>query len=748
MAGSSDRWWAGDLPMDTMGFAGHEARLATLQRLLTQGPTGGPVTLTGIAGIGKTRLALRVAGALRPRFEHGAWFADLARLRDPALLAGCLIRVFHGQDHGARPAAETLTAHLAHRRALLVLDHCDDFAAECARLLPGLLAAAPGLRVLATAARPLGVPGEHVVEVPPLTTPTAGEPSRAGEPDRKPGSETMEMFTLLGHGPAEPTGGGPALPALAELGRRLGGIPLGVSLAAGRLRSCSADELLPSLAAHVPPPPPTGGPSGDASGDTSGGGADGAAGTVPAGTVPGGSVPTDTVPDGSVPGGSVPGHADRLRAILDWAYERCDPDERLLWARLSVFAPGFDAAAAEHACTESRLRQVQIGPILDRLVSASIVERLDDSEGTRYRLPRAVADYGRERLRALGEETTLLQRHRDFYLRRVRDGEEAWPGGRQVAWYRCLNRDLPNIRAAVAFCLHRPAEHLAGLILVSSLWYFWSSANLFREGRHYLDLLLRVVTAPSAARTKALWVCGGLAAMQGDFAYASRRAAECVTRAEAERDATAAAYGTQVAGTVALLDGDAALAISRLSKAIGRHRARGELSPGLMLGLPQLAAAYGAVGQTAGARALLTECASVCDERGELWARGHTLFVLGRVAYADGDIDEAWTHVRLSLRIKRLFDDVPGMARCLELLAWVAAGQGNAERAARLLGAAVEIGGVPGQSRSPGLSERHRCERRVRESLGDATYESVAAEGARLAISDAIAYALGEEFPV
>ncbi|HEY9522166.1 MAG TPA: hypothetical protein VIR33_02920, partial [Thermopolyspora sp.] len=177
------------------------------------------------------------------------------------------------------------------------------------------------------------------------------------------------------------------------------------------------------------------------------------------------------------------------------------------------------------------------------------------------------------------------------------------------------------------------------------------------------------------------------------------------------------------------------------------HRARGELSPGLMLGLPQLAHAYGAVGETEGARALLAECTLVCDERGELWARGYASFVLGLIAHTEGDFDAAWAHARVSLRVKRLFDDVPGSALCLELLAWVAAGQGNAERAARLLGAAGANRGTIGTSR-PDVTlyapEHHRCERRARAALGDATYETIAAEGARLGITDAIAYALGE----
>ncbi|MEV5410163.1 hypothetical protein AB0K60_15175 [Thermopolyspora sp. NPDC052614] len=691
------------------------------------------VTLTGARGIGKTRLALRTAAGLRGDFTHGAWFVGLAGLSDPELLPMVVMRALRAQDQTARPAVEALADYLAGKRLLLVLDSCQDLADACAALLEVLLPAAPGLTVLATATGALGVPGETECVVPPLALPNTALPN-AALPD-----PTLPDPTLPVPAPrngAQPNGAQPngALPDddaeamsllrerldvarrgagrepdphdradLRELCRLVGGVPLGIELVAARLAHLPASLALAGLGKWV-------------------------------------------ARHEEAPG--VISHAGTLRAVLDWTYELCEPEERRLWLELSVFAPDFDAQAARYVSRHSGRPSGPDGPPLGRLVAAGLVVAREHAGEMRHHVPGALAEYGRHRLRELGDESLVLEAHRDFYLRRAREGEVAWAGGEQVRWQRRLGRDLPNIRAALGYCLRRPAEHEAGLLMACSLWYLWLAGGLAREGRHFLDRLLKVATAPSATRTKALWVCGGVAAVQGDLDWARRRATECLGRAGQEGDLAAAGYGTHVLGVVSLLSGDDDTAIIRITEAIGRHRATGELTPGLLLGLSQLAAAYDRTGVAEHARHLLAECLAKCNEAGELWARGFAVHVRGVAAFRAGDLDAAWAHARDALRIKRLFEDVAGSALCLELLAWVAAGQGNAERAARLMGAAQENWSVFGLSHSGSpfdIPQHAECERIARDTLGDAAYEAVLEEGRRLDLIDAIAYALGED---
>mgnify|MGYP002622752549 CR=1 FL=1 len=732
MAGPDIPRWAGNLPPDTSSFIGRAGELDGITKLLSHSRL---VTLTGVRGIGKTRLARRAAEGLRGDYPQGAWFVDLSGLSDPELLPLVVTWALRAQDQTARPAAEALADYLAGKRLLLVLDSAQEHRAACANLLRTLLPAADGLRVLVTATEPLGVPGESVLPVPPLTLP---EPGRGGEaeamrllldrmrdaldaagaaagagPDAGPPDDpAMDPAGDPGTDPqADPDRGGgeagapPAArhdPAdLAELCRMLGGIPLGIELAAARLARMPAHLAVAGLGKWL-------------------------------------------ARHEDAPGVITP--AGRLRATLDWTHELCDEPERRLWAELSVFAPGFDAQAAEHVFRHAGPGGGRAAP-LGRLVRAGLVVA-EQADEVRYRVPGAVAEHGRQRLWERGETSLVLERHRDFYLRRIREGEIAWSGGEQVRWYRRLNRDLPNIRTALAFCLRRPAEHEAGLFMACSLWYLWVAAGLLREGRHYLDRLLRVATAPSATRTKALWVCGSVAALQGDLDGAHRRAIECLGRADHEGDLAADGYGRHLLGTIALLSGDHGTATNRLAEAVGRHRTTGELTPGLLLGLPQLAMACEHTGERGQARDLLAEALAKCNEAGELWARGIVVHVRGLVEHGAGNFDTAWADARYALRIKRLFEDVAGSAQCLELLAWVSAGQGHPERAARLLGAAREIWHVFGLSPAGAAYElpQHReCERVVRDTLGPEVYEAMLDEGRRLDLGDAIAYALGED---
>ncbi len=675
----AEKRWAGNLPAETTSFAGRTQLRAEIRRALTATRL---VTLAGVGGVGKTRLAVRTAADMRAQFPHGVWLADLSGLRDTRLLVTAIATTLGVQDRRTGSEIDALTEYLADKSLLLILDSFEHLANSCALLTEILLPAAPGLRILATGRQPLNLRGERVYTVPPLQLPGHGETT----------SEATRLLT-------ERASGFTAAPgdeaAIARLCRRLDGIPLALELAAVRLGEIAPERLLSEL--------------------------------------------DDRFQRQKT---SAPRH-QTLRTAIGWSHELCRSEERLLWARISIFPGGFDLPAAQYICSDLNLSPQTIEQVLDRLVAKSIVLRTGD----RYRMLDTIAEFGQHWLRALDEEYQIRRRHRDFYLRRARQGEVAWSGRHQEEWYRRTILDHANFRAALDFSLNTPREREAGLVLASTLWYHWACCGAVREGRHYLDRAIDLVTTPSAARTKALWVCGWVSALQGDTEHAAELAEAARLQSQTHHDPTGSAYAAQVAGLPAFLSGDLDTAIASWTVALDHHRANGELNPGFLVTLPQLAMALALTGELSQAKAALNECISICDEAGEVWSRSITCSVLSMVELLSGDLDQAWSHARSALHGKTLFDDVIGTTMCIELLAWVAAARGDGERAAKLFGAAV------GNWRAFGLPlfesafyEVHhdQFERAARELIGDGRFAALHADGLAMDLPEAVAYALAE----
>jgi predicted ATPase len=296
----------GNLPSATAGFVGRRAEIAEIRRCLARSRL---VTLTGAGGVGKTRLALEVGGALLGARPDGVWFADLAVLREPARVAQTVASAIGVLDASARPAADRLVHHLADRDALLIVDSCEHLLLACAELIELVLRAAPGVHVLATSRETLEITGEHVHAVPPLGDDEAvrllGE--RAGA------LRAGFQITSDNHD------------AAARLCARLDGNPLAIELAATRLRTLSLPQLVERL--------------------------DDRFALLSAGS-------RTAVP-----------RQQTLRALIDWSHALCSPPERLLWARLSVFAGSFDLRAAEAICSAEDLPAEAVLDLLDRLVA-------------------------------------------------------------------------------------------------------------------------------------------------------------------------------------------------------------------------------------------------------------------------------------------------------------------------------------------------------------------------------------------
>src|SRR3954470_19315459 len=325
----------GNLPVDLTTFVGRGQEIA---RVRAQLPNCRLVTLTGVGGVGKTRLAVRVAGELTRAFPDGVWVVEFAALHDAELVPAAIAAALGVQIHTDRNPVDGLTQYLADREALLILDNCEHLIDSCASVAADILRSCPGIRIIATSREPLGISGEHIFAVPPLDVPASGA---AGSVQAA--IEYASVRLLVERAAAVQPGF--SLTAenwseIAEICRRLDGIPLALELAARRLRALSPAQLGERLGHR----------------------------------------------DGLLTGASrtaLP-RQQTLRALIDWSYDLCTPTEQLLWGRLSVFEDGFDLTAAENICSDEAIPQAQMLYAVAGLVDKSIITTVEDGSELRY----------------------------------------------------------------------------------------------------------------------------------------------------------------------------------------------------------------------------------------------------------------------------------------------------------------------------------------------------------------------------
>jgi Predicted ATPase len=686
----------GNLPRELTGFVGRTRLLATVRRHLADHRL---VTVTGIGGVGKSRTALRVAHAVRHLFPDGVWFVDLARVRDDAQVPQAIASAL-GLSGGSRPEPELLAEWAGQGRILLVLDACEHLVEGCANLVETLLSRCGELRVLVTSRQSLGVPGERTVPVPPLSLP-------GDDPAESPyDNESVRLFAERAAAavPDFVVDDG-NIDVVCELCRRLDGIPLAIELAAVRLRTLSPQQMLSALNDRF--------------------------------TLLTGASRT-----------ALPRHRT-LRAAIGWSHELCEPGERLLWARLSIFSGDFDLEAARAVCSGESLPEDQIMDLLAGLVEKSILLSTDDTGTRRYRLIDTLRDYGLEWLPKLGEVDALRARHRDHYLRLAEEAERAWSGPEQVDWFQRMLRERDNVRAALDFCLEHPGEVNVGLRLLSSLWFMWAACGYAREGRMLVERAL-AAAKPSREMCKALWVLSYACSAQGDIPGAIDAAERCKDHALQIGDPHAVILSTKMLGTAALLQGDVAKAQAYLGLMIELYQGGRALNPGLLPAIVEQALVLTQQGELGDAEDLLVECRRLCEERGEQWLRSHAGWAIALIQRATGRTAEAVANVKEAIRVKRLLHDVFGVLLAMDTLAALALDESDAERAAMLLGA-VEANGrrfgtAPHQA--PLLAVDH--ERSVKEchkELGEQPFQRAFDRGARMSLKEAITFAVAEVPP-
>jgi len=710
----------GNLAFEMTSFVGRVQALGEVNRLLSESRL---VTLTGAGGTGKTRLALRVAAQRRRAIADGVWFVDLTQLTDSPLLTqnaenpdelAFLVTATLGlRERSDGTALGTLVEQLADRQLLLILDNCEHLLPATAILAAALLRGCPGVRMLATSREPLIISGERLFPVPPLLAPDPGLQLSLADVIR---CESVSLFLAR----AQAVVPGFALTAdnqfaVAELCYRLDGLPLAIELAAARVRVLGPQQILDRLAGRF------------------------------------------NLLSGSTRG--VPERQRTLRACVDWSFDLCTEPERTLWARLSVFAGGFELDAVEGVCTDEDLPPADALAMVTSLVDKSILVRSNvgdgagngQAEAARYRMLETIRDYGQEKLIEAGEDLALRRRHRDWCQRLAARAGSEWISDRQAYWVARLGREHPNLRVAIEFCLTEPGEAEAALRLMGSLpQSYWPAGGLFGEGRRWLDRALAQATATTTLRARALLDSSHLATVQGDTAAGIRLLNEGEELARRLGGTVELGHAAFLRGLGALFANDLPVAVENLTRAWAILSEVADLDLDLYLQvLRTFGVASGLSGDQQRASTCVQEMLSIVEPRGEGRYRSAALWVGGLTAWLRRDLPQGVAHLVECLRLKRAWgsEDLYVTAWCLEVLAWIAADQQRHRPAATLLGAANALWrdiGSPIAAARHLVGFHHACERQIRDALGNAAYTDAYHHGHVLTSEDAIAYALDE----
>ena len=691
------------LPNPPTPLVGREREVGEVRELLIGGTR--LLTLTGIGGVGKTRLALEAARTLLDgdNFPDGASFVSLAPLRDPALAMPAVARSLGLREAEGRSSADALSAYLRERRTLLVLDNFEHLLGAAAAVA-GLIEACPRLRVLATSRAPLRVRGEQEYPVRPLALPPSTQDLAEEGVLRTPSGR---LFVERARAASPSFSLTPKnAPAVAAICWRLAGLPLALELAAARVRFLEPAALLPRL--------------------------DQALSTAWA--------------------RDLPERQRTMRAALDWSYGLLSEPERGVFRRLSVFAGGFALAAAEEvgAGEEPKATPDLLGP-LGALVEQSLVAPRSPEDGgeARYGMLEPVRQYGREKLEESGEEERIGERHAGYFValaERARTGLHE-PG--QVGWLDELAREHDNVGAAMTWLLER--GRLAEAASVGwGIHEFWFRRGYTGEGIRWMERTLAENGAlPAPARSRALYVASLLSFLRGEPDRAAAAADEAVAAARAAGTAGNSeilAYALGMQGLAAVSVGDLHAGEDVLHEALKLFRGLGDprsVCSGLY-GLANLALARG---DRDWATALLGEGEALSREAGD-WAMLATF--LGTQAIAarlEGDDARTAELLRESIGIAGMLHDDYNVGFCAAGLASAAAGEGRAERAARLFGAADALSERTGAGVSwavlRGLNERDLED--AREQIDAETFDADWAQGRAMTLEEAVAEALAND---
>lgn len=450
-----------NLPIQLTSFVGREEEVIELTKLLTGSRM---VTLAGVGGAGKTRLAIQTAAELLSNYEDGVWLVELAAITDPSKVPASVMDVLGIEEKASEDAMDTITRALAKKQILVILDNCEHIVDPAARFAATALGAGTGVSILATSREMLGVPGEYPFQVKSLASPDSLDTEVRAALLRYP---AVRLFSERGE-LARPGWRVSAENAdsVVQICQRLDGMPLAIELAAARLRMMPAEQIAERLDDRFR-------------------------------LLTGGSR-------------TVLPRQQTLEAAIDWSFDLLSDQEKTLFGRLAVFMGGFTLESAEAVCGVDPLDEYLVLDHVGHLVDKSLIQAEDTQDGARYRMLETLRQYARQRL-AESEEVEAMRRRHAEHIRALVD--EALPNLRgidEAYWFRRLDAELDNIRQAMSWALEANEPQLVQAI-AGSLYRYFMYRQRFVEGRDWAERAVAASDDPTADRARALLAAGTLA---------------------------------------------------------------------------------------------------------------------------------------------------------------------------------------------------------------------------------------------
>ncbi len=624
-----------NLPRQLTSFVGRENEVREVIAMLQRTRL---LTLTGIGGLGKTRLALQAAADAMDNYPDGVWFVELAPLRDERLVPQAVAVALGVKEEIGRPLIEALTKYVHDRRVLVILDNCEHLVQACADLAKTLMQSGTQLSLLATSREHLHISGESTYPLQALSIPTRDATLEVDELTR---CEAVRLFVDRATA-AQPRFrlSGTNAADLAWICRSLDGIPLALELAAARVRTMSVEAISERLADrfHL------------------------------------------------LTGGDRTGlpHHRTLRELIDWSHDLLSDEERVILRGCAVFAGGWTLDAAESVCSGKSLAQHEVLDVLTCLVEKSLVAF--SSEDGRYRMLETVREYAQEKLQPF-ERDALRTRHLEYYVAWVEKARPALSGAEQSIWLGRLDIELENLLAAHAWCGRADGGAALGLRLSHAIKPYWLNRGQLALGHRLTDEALQRETSRNASRCRGLADAGQISYFMGRYDSACHYLMESLVIAREIGDSQAAAKLLQPLGMACLGRGDATTARAHLAEGLSLAEALGHPRE-IAAALNALAQWHRAVGEVDDAEVLYRKVLAMARDLGDREIVAIALLNLAMVAV--GRSDES-TARQLLLEVHAIAEEIGSKAAgqsLLDVCAGLATLRGEWDCVARFYGAA------------------------------------------------------------
>jgi predicted ATPase/DNA-binding CsgD family transcriptional regulator len=738
-----------NFPVQLTSFIGRDGDLAAVEQMLS---TSRLVTLTGVGGCGKTRLAIQVANTVQEKYASGVWLIDLVPLRDAALIPQLVVQTLGLRLAADEPPMEKLLRFVGSKQLLLIFDNCEHLSEAIAELVRGLLSYAPGLCILATSREVLGIAGEVIYPVSGLACPSMGQEVVAAGQNHANlhelmGYDSVHLFVDRAKACAPNFRLTPEnAPATVEICCRLDGLPLALELASARINVLTVQEIADRLYDRFALL--TAGPR----------------------------------------SGYDPRH-QTLRAAIDWSYTLLSADEQIMFRHLAVFEAGFTLDTAQSVCTDGNAATEPILEEISSLVSKSLVvaDTVDRAQA-RYRLLETIREYALEKLEEVGETAALRDRHLDFFLARAEEAEPKLNDAYQQLWLNWLEGEHDNLRASLAWALDCQSIE-KGLRMASAIVRFWEIRGYWREGLAWFERLLHQAddTVSPIVRANALSRAAFLAMFLGDAPTTAIYGQEAVVFAEGAGEegkvVLTIALGALASG--ARMTGNFLTAFTIQERMIRLLREM----PGQSFILDMTLMTQGSIAIELGyydtARTYLVESLSLAQEAGDSFRTAYVLNSMGDLARCEqkytealtayercaalfrevgaqqalasallnlghaclhlGNVERAHILFRESMTIQQKLQNLPGISECLTGFAAIAIIREMPAVGARLLGASAAIGGKRVAVASVWYATRMEYEHYLelaQTRLYEADFLAEQAAGHAMSLDQAIDYAM------